>query len=435
MPKDPHETAERLVNRARQHYEAENYKKAGRNYTAAGELFLNLQEYGQAKDCFFNAANSFINIDKISLVLDNLRNAADVSILSKEYLKAYQFFKAGLKYIPELNSLSSRDFNYILFSSLSYLSLFIKGKQDQGLNLLKEVKRKVTNAYFKGSPLVKLVKNLTIAIRDKNQAYLDKVEEEFEQYKFREAEEQLIKEVLVIAKTHNSLITNLLLDKDEYTTKDLINLSLKIDTKPLIEISKYPFYNYSITDFKITNVGVSLSDNLIAQEKPKLPISIKPGELTQIDFTIRPNFQVDKSFIGPILLTCEINNSFIFFLKTQTIDPHLISPPPQLEITLKNLRTPLLEQTFPMQILVENKSEGEALDITIEVEFPKELHLIRGTTKKQLYSLKPNEDISWEVSIKPMEAGDHEIRFTINFKDPDQNQVEDIKTFPFSIQL
>ena len=88
-----------------------------------------------------------------------------------------------------------------------------------------------------------------------------------------------------------------------------------------------------------------------------------------------------------------------------------------------------------MQILVENKSQGEAFDITIEVEFPDEIKLIRGTTKKQMYALRPNEDILWEVSLKPLEAGDHEILFTIHFKDPDQNEIEDIKRFPFSINL
>lgn len=432
MPKDPLETAQRLVNRAEKHTEVESFKKAGKCYQTAGELYVKLHEFESATDCFFNAANSYIKEDKYSLVLDNIRFAGDASILSHDYLKAYKFFKTGLKYIPNV---SNQAFNYILFASLSYLSLFIKGKQDLGLNLLKEIKKKVDNALFKDNPLVILVKNLTIAVRDKKKDYLDKVEQDFDKYKFREEEEQLMKEVLVIAKTHISLETQLILDRDKYTTKDLIKLTLKIDSKSLIEISNYPFYNYSIKELKITNMGVALSDNLINQEKPQLPIIIKPGDAFQMDFIIRPNFQMDNPFIGPILLTCEMDDKFIFFLKTQLIVPNLISPPPTLEISLQNLRTPLLDQTFPMEILVENKSQGEALDITIEAEFPNEIKIMRGLTKKQIYALRSNENISWEIALKPTQPGDYEFNFHVHFKDPDQNVIEDIRKFPFSIQM
>ncbi|MHA1281123.1 MAG: hypothetical protein ACTSQP_01345 [Promethearchaeota archaeon] len=435
MPKDPRINAERLINRAEHYYEVENYKKAGKGYQTAAEIYFDLYDFELARDFFFRAANCFLNEDKYELVLENIRSAGDSSLFMDDYLKAYQFFKSALKYVPYIKSSQNKDFYYILFSSLSYLSLFIKGKQEQGLNLIKEIKKKVDNEYFKQNPLIKLVKNLTIAIRDKKKEYLNKVEEEFEQYKFRKAEEKLIKEILVVAKAHILLKTSLSLDKEEYTTNDLIKLKLTIDTKPLLEISKYPFYNYEIKELKISNLGIALSENLINQEKPKLPIIAKPGEKITLDFVIRPNFQMDNPFIGPILLTCEIDNKFIFFLKTQSIIPNLISPPPTLDISLKNLRTPLLDQTFPMEILVENKSEGEALNISIEFELPKQLKLIRGTNKKQIFALRSNESLSWEVFLKPIEAGDYDITFYINFNDPDQNKIETVQKFPFSIKL
>ncbi|MHA1294461.1 MAG: hypothetical protein ACTSQJ_17605 [Promethearchaeota archaeon] len=280
-----------------------------------------------------------------------------------------------------------------------------------------------------------MVKNLTIAIRDKNKKYLDKVEQDFDKYSFRESEGNLVKKVLVLAKTHVSIETELTLDKDQYTTNDLINLTLNVDADALIDISNYRFYNYKIKEVKISNLGITLSDNFTAQKKPNLPIIIKPGDKKHLDFVIRPNFQIDNPFIGPILLTCELDKKYIFFLKTQSVIPNLISPPPTLDISIKNLRTPLLEQTFPMEILIENKSDGEALDIFIEVEFPKQLKLMRGTPKKQLYSLRPNENIKWEINVKPVEAGDYDININLKFKDPDQNIIEDVKSFPFSIKL
>jgi len=81
------------------------------------------------------------------------------------------------------------------------------------------------------------------------------------------------------------------------------------------------------------------------------------------------------------------------------------------------------------------KSEGEALDIKIDIEFPEKLKIMRGTTKKQIYSLRTNEDLKWEINLKPLEAGDYIIKINIKFMDPNQNPIEETKEFPFSIKL
>jgi hypothetical protein len=60
---------------------------------------------------------------------------------------------------------------------------------------------------------------------------------------------------------------------------------------------------------------------------------------------------------------------------------------------------------------------------------------MRGTTEKQIYSLRSNEELKWELNIKPIEAGDYIVKVMVNFKDPDQNVIEDVKEFPFSIKL
>lgn len=60
---------------------------------------------------------------------------------------------------------------------------------------------------------------------------------------------------------------------------------------------------------------------------------------------------------------------------------------------------------------------------------------MRGTLKKQIYSLRSNENINWEINLKPTEAGDYIIKVISKFNDPDQNLIEDTKEFPLSIKL
>lgn len=43
--------------------------------------------------------------------------------------------------------------------------------------------------------------------------------------------------------------------------------------------------------------------------------------------------------------------------------------------------------------------------------------------------------IIWEISLKPIEAGDYIIKMDIKFKDPDQNLIEETKSFPFAIKM
>jgi hypothetical protein len=43
--------------------------------------------------------------------------------------------------------------------------------------------------------------------------------------------------------------------------------------------------------------------------------------------------------------------------------------------------------------------------------------------------------MTWEIALKPIEAGDYNIKMDIKYKDPDQNQIEETKNFPFPIKL
>ncbi|TFG02871.1 MAG: hypothetical protein EU540_00785 [Promethearchaeota archaeon] len=436
MPKDPLIEAEKKFNKAELFFNADQFKKAGKLFNSAADSFFKQKEYNSARECYNNAASSYIHLKRYSLAIGALRNAGDCSLFINEYSDANRFFKKVINYLPDYKKTADRDYLYILFSSLSYLCLFVEGKQDQGLDFIKQIKKNVDSGFFKESPTISLVKNLTIAVRDKNKDYLDKVIESFKKYDFHIAEEKLLREVLVAAKSIISLEIKLSLDKEQYTTKDIINLKIDVNTQPLLAISQNSFYNYNIERIKITNIGLNLSENIIAQKKPNLPVTINAGESYEFEILLKSHFQVDEPFIGPISLNCEMDDKFMFLLQEkEVIKPNIISPPPSLDISIKNLRPPLIGKTFPLEILIKNSSQGDALEFNINIEFPKELKIMRGTTKKQVYSLSSNDNITWEINLKPLEAGDYIIKMDLSFKDPDQNLIEEEKTFPFSIKL
>jgi len=422
-------------NKAELLYKNKEFKKAGKIFDSVGNSYLKLFQFRLAEESFFLAAKSFTKQRKYDFALTSYRNAGNICFFLDEFMEAHKYFNSALKIVPRLDNEKDRNYNYLLFASLSYLCYLIKALPDQGLTLLKQVKKKVDDSYFKEHVFVRLVTDLIVAIRDKNKKYLDKVEQDFEKYKFTEAEKHLVKRVLLTTRSQISLKTKLTLDKEQYTTKELMNIGLTIDAKPLQVISNHPFYDYEIQELKITKVNVNHSDNLSTTEKPALPFIVQPGQQKQVEIVIKPNFQIDDNFIGPIVLSCELDEKYDFTIETQIIKPKLISPPPALDISTRNLRPPLIDKSFPLEILISNKSDGEALDIKIEVEFPEKLKVMRGTTTKQIYSLKTNDHMTWEIQLKPLEAGDFTIKMHVFFKDPDQNQLEQIKEFPFSIKL
>lgn len=436
MGKDPNANAEKELNKAELYYEGESYKKAAKYFNSAAELYSELNEFKIARECYHYAAKSFEFQNKDDKIINALRNAGDCSLLINDIKSSNKYFKSCIKFIPNLKKIENQYHYYLFYSTLSYLCLSLVGKQDQGLELLKEIKKNVDTDYFKESPYVILVSNLTLAIRDQNENYFKKAEAMVEQFDFNEKELYLFYLVIALLKANLSLKIELTLDKDQYTTRDMMNLIINLDSSPIINIIKNPNYNFQVEDLSITSISIKFSDNITAQIKPELPKTLKVGENYDFKYGLKPHFQVDEPYIGPISFSCVLDEKFVFHHENREIvKPKIASPPPSLEISMKNLRPPLIGKSFPMEFLIENKSEGDALELEMELNFPEQIKVMRGTTKKQLYSLSSNDKMTWEISLKPLEAGDYEITMAIRFKDPDQNEIEDTNTFPFSIKL
>jgi hypothetical protein len=306
---------------------------------------------------------------------------------------------------------------------------------DDGLEYIKKIQKRVDKEFFKEHPLIQLVSEISISLRDNQVKYVEKIKANLDRYKFRDTEIKLLKNVLLLLKSKLLIDSTFDLDKESYTTNEFIALSLIFDISSLQNVLNDPYYQFEFQNFTINKILINLSDNLTTSKKPRVPFTLDTRNPPRLEFVFKPHFVVDNPIIGPILFTCEINNNLIFTYETQTITPKVISPPATLLASIKNLRPPLIDQTFPLEISIENKSEGEALDVHLNVEIPEKLKIMRGTTKKQIYSLRTNEDLKWELNLKPLEAGDFIIKIYIQFTDPNQNKIEEIKEFPFSIKL
>ncbi|MHA2088704.1 MAG: hypothetical protein ACW972_10530, partial [Promethearchaeota archaeon] len=280
---------EKQFRKAEKLYQAMQFKRAAKIYDFVGDEYSKLGKFELARDCYFDAAKCSIKEDKYLIGLDFLRKAGNASLFNNEFLEANEFFREAIKYVPSLRS-SNRDQNFIIFSCLSFLCLFVKGEKEEGLKVVKRIKNFVDDKYFKENPLIHLITNLTMVTTEKHEKYVERIKKDFNNLKFREAEISLAKQALVIAKTYTSLIFKLNLNKDVYTTTEVINLSLKIDSNPLLEISKQAFYNYSIKELKINKIGITLSDNLTFQERVELPIIIEVSQRDQATFLIKPHF-------------------------------------------------------------------------------------------------------------------------------------------------
>jgi len=436
MGKDPLINIKNNVLKAEKLYKARGYKKASKLYHRAANGYLELNDYEMAKDCFLKGSECFTELKKYAEELELLKLAGDAYLMMEQYSNANQLYRDALNTIPKLRNSKDRDFNYIFFPVLSYLCSFLEIKQDSGLNFIKKYQGKVDHEYFKQNELIKLITDITIANRDKNVSLIEKIIRDIGNFEFTPIETKLLKKVLVLSQLVIGVKSELKLDKKLYTTNDIINLELDLNTTIVSELSNNTFFEYRFDQLKITKLNVKLSDNLAVSKKPDVPLEIPIDQSNiSLDFILKPHFQLDEPFIGPITITLEINDIISCEYMTDIVKPKLISPPPSLKISIKNLRPPLIGQSFPLEILLENESDGDALDVKVLSKFPEQLKVMRGTIEKQIYSLRPNEQMKWELNIKPEEVGDYTIEFDIKFKDSDQNPIELNQDFPFSITM
>ena len=435
MGKDPKTDAHNQLLKAEIFFKARLFKKSGKAFYQAGNKFVKLEDYDSAKNCYLYGAQTQIELEKYGDAVSFSRLAGDCCLYARNYSEAKKIYRDSLNIISKEKNSSDKELHFVLFPVLTYLCTSVESKYDEGLDFIKKFQKKVDGEFFKNAPLIQLVTDLTIALRNNNKTLLVKIRGNIDNYKLTPIEIILLKKALFVTNSLLNLTSSINLDKNSYTTNDIINLKLSVKTDAISQISNDKFFEHKLKSIKITQIHFKLSDNLSLNKKPKLPIDITIGSDIELDLVLKPHFQMDDPYIGPLSLTFELDDLLYFVYDTDLIKPTLISPLPSLDLSLKNLRPPLIGQSFPLEVLIENKSEGEALGVNINIEFPEELKVMRGTINKQIYSLRKNEDMKWELSVKPTEAGDFTIVFHIKFNDPDQNLIELTQEFPYSIKM
>ncbi len=178
-----------------------------------------------------------------------------------------------------------------------------------------------------------------------------------------------------------------------------------------------------IKSIAITDIALSLGDNISLREKPNLPVMVDMNSLAEIalPFKLRTTFP-GRGFIGPFMITLEIDKLYHLFIKSDVKNIMVVSPEAQLKVELIPLKPPVINQTFDTQVVLTNMSEGEAIEIDIEFEIPEQFRMMRGVFKKNVYALRPNETMKWEIQLKSLETGEFPIKTTLNFKDPLGNE-------------
>ncbi len=434
--KSDKEKADGDFEKAEDRFEALRYKKAGKYYFSAGETYREVQEFESAEVSFLRAAKSYIEEEMFEEVLESLRVASNSSLELEKYEYANEIFRKGLEYAKKLKSNKKKNQYYVLFSALSYFCYFIQGKPKKGLNLIKKVKKGVNQEFFKDHQLIHLITSLTIALRDKKAIYIDKIMENFKELELNQIEKELIQIVLFLASIQTNLTPRVKFNRESYTTKELIKVNILASSDSFQLILEKPFNILNIKVYCIQKVSIAYSDNLTVNQKPEFPLEISLKSGINLDFVFKPHFQKEETSIGPIRILGKINEKYWFTIENRNKFPlELLSPPAHLDMAINNLKPPLIDTTFPLEIIIENNSESEARDLDISISLPDNLKLMRGTLQKQIYSLRPNEMIEWQISARSMEAGESNIVGEMRYKDPDQNMLEEKKEFPLSIKL
>ncbi|MHA1562231.1 MAG: hypothetical protein ACTSPA_08915, partial [Promethearchaeota archaeon] len=320
-----------------------------------------------------------------------------------------------------------------------FMCHFIVGEQEEAINSIKRFGSLFESDIFGEHILMKLVHNLSNAVLNKNEQYIKKIIKNIQPEKYSIAENRLIHQAAFLV-TFATLRTGFLLnlDADEFERDSIIELPSQLDTSGIEEIEKHNKFPSKIESLSITNIEFNISENITLKEKPSMPTEIefnKKGDHV-LPLKFRTNFP-GKAYIGPIKLTLEINKKFRYYAVSDTKQLKITSPAAILGINLIPQKTPVINQSFPLQVVVSNNSDGDAMEIDILFEFPEEnIRMMRGTMDKKIYTLSPNEDIKWQILIKASDVGELPIKTTVSFKDGDGNSRGPFEAiFPLMINL
>jgi len=429
-----------LLAKAEHYMDNHDYKRSADNFLKAGDLFFELEEWKISEQCYRFTSKNFSrlggdrNYHRAAIVQ---RKAANCCLLLNDISKARDYFDITAKSILKSDMKNKEEIatENVCFGFMCH---FIIGEQEEAIDSIKRFRSLFESDIFNEHILMKLVHNLSNAVLNRNEQYIKRIIKNIQPDKYSIAEKRLIHQAFLVTFATLKTSFSLNLDEKEFERDVLIELPSQLDTSELKEIEKHKKFPSKIDSLSIANVEFDISENLILKEKPSIPTEIefnKKGNHV-LPFKFRTNFP-GKAHIGPIKLTLEINKLFQYYAISDTKQLKITSPAAILGINLLPQKTPVINQTFPLQVVVSNNSDGDAMEIEILFEFPEEnIRMMRGTMDKKIYALSPNEEIKWEILIKASDVGELPIKTTVSFKDGDGNSRGPFEAiFPLMINL
>ncbi|MHA1521777.1 MAG: hypothetical protein ACTSRK_16485 [Promethearchaeota archaeon] len=414
--------AKLILSKAEILLDKKSYKKSAGQFKKAGELFDELHEFSIAEQCYFYASKNYTRIGKYYQAALMQRNAANNTLRANDYQKARDYFDVGAKSV--LKAKVSRLDEFVAENiGFAFLCYFVRGKYQEGISYVKRFKTRIDPDLFTSNLMLIIAQYVTNAVINKDESHIDTLLDKHSLFKFTEMENLLIKESLVVALASLMVKVNFDFTETEYERDSMIEVTPEVDTSRLSEFKSYDILPHTFSALVITDLRIKMGDNLSIKDRPELPVSLSVSKFGKepIPFKFRSNIP-GQSFIGPLSLAVTVDEKFNFSLESERTEILITSPDAVLGVTLTPHRTPVINQSFPVEVRISNKSDGNAMEIQVGFEFPEDLKMMRGTMSKSIYSLSPNEEMHWEIMVKAFDVGEIPITTVVSFKDEDGNE-------------
>ncbi|MFQ5978265.1 MAG: hypothetical protein ACE5OZ_09065 [Candidatus Heimdallarchaeota archaeon] len=186
-----------------------------------------------------------------------------------------------------------------------------------------------------------------------------------------------------------------------YTSLDSIILAPKlqaIDVKEPIEVAIELSSSHEI---KLNHLSLRTGSKGAVVKRPNLDSDqtlVLPDRPKKYLFLVEAHLHGDWT-IGPAIIGYEVAPDLQFEIETETFDIMVNEPVPTLHCEMKLIDAPEAHECR-LIVELENKGPGTVENLQIALSIPNGLSLIDGTPKKQLASLAPSQNFSYDLGLR-----------------------------------
>ncbi|MHA1674793.1 MAG: hypothetical protein ACTSYI_14355, partial [Promethearchaeota archaeon] len=237
------------------------HKKSASHFKKAGELFDELEEWKIAEQCFFYSSKSYTRLGKYYQAALMQRNAANNTLRDNNYQKARDYFDVGAKSVlkADVSRLDEFVAENIGFAFLCY---FVQGRYQDGISYVKRFKTRIDPELFNSNLMLIIAQNVTNAVVNKDESYIDTLLDEYSLFKFTEMENLIIKDALIVALASLMVRVEMNFTETEFQRETIIEVTPEIDTGRLTEFKSYDILPHKFSALEISDLRIKMGDNL-----------------------------------------------------------------------------------------------------------------------------------------------------------------------------